>query len=104
MPPATNGAYTWPETGVTFVALCSASMGQDWRTQVALPLNLWQLLPWRNYCSLTLATFGNDLDLQLWARESLAWAVQEKLLVLASGGTAAAELPNAHLHNCQARS
>ena len=41
---------------------------------------------------MVLVTFGPDTDLQHWARTSLRWAVEQKLLRLAASGTAPEQL------------
>ena len=41
---------------------------------------------------MALVTFGPDADLQHWARTSLRWAVEHRLLRLASSGTATEQL------------
>ena len=78
------------EAGISHVALCSASMGRAWQTQLALPINLWHLLPWRNHCHVTLVTFGADAELIQFCFRELEWACQSKFLVLATGGAARA--------------
>lgn len=66
-------------------------MGRDWQTQAALPINLWHLLPWRNRCHVVLATFGADVPLLQWIEHNLQWALNAKLLILATGGSGVAE-------------
>jgi hypothetical protein len=74
------------------VLFCVSSYHREDQLKKTLALNLACLAPYRKHVQVALATFGPDGDLQHWARTSLRWAVEQKLLRLASSGTATEQL------------
>ena len=74
------------------VLFCVTSYHREDQLKKTLALNLACLAPYRRHVQVVLVTFGPDTDLQHWARTSLRWAVEQKLLRLAASGTAPEQL------------
>ena len=85
-PPKDESA--WTDLGLDEVLFCVTCFKREEQLKKALPLNLVCLAPYRHSVKIVLVTFGPDQALQDWLQNELAWALEEGLLKLGSGGEA----------------
>ena len=78
----------WTDPGLAEILFCVTCFKRDEQLKKALPLNLVCLAPYRHFVKIVLVTFGPDQTLQQWLQNELAWALEEGLLKLGSGGEA----------------
>ena len=91
-PPAEASAPWHDSERLQEVLFCVSSYHREDQLKKTLALNLACLAPYRKHVQVALVTFGPDADLQHWAQTSLRWAVEQRLLRLASSGTAPEQL------------
>jgi hypothetical protein len=75
----------WPER-IQHIFFCTTCFRRGKQLKVALSMNVLALASHRLRATIVLVTFAEDLELVQWILHNFKWAIDCKLLLLASGG------------------
>lgn len=69
------------------ILLCSTCLGREHSVRQALPLQVWNVLPFQGRARIFVVTFGEDEAIHKWLQKEMGWAIAQGFLAVASGGS-----------------